>query len=641
MCPSPFAGRWFFSDGISCKPAKKCYTHLRFEIPFIIALFPSRSFFASLLFGNFLLIGAIFGTGLLVISHEINRHTTYLTERFQEQLLDTVQNEFQTSWPHVEKQRIEQYFQHYSEEPRFRLTVIDIEGRVLGDTEFSAEKMEPHQTLERPEIIAAMEGMRGQTIRNSQTTHIKYRYLAAPIFEEGKPVAVVRLALPVSIFYENYQAVVGSMLEGFALMFLAVMILLPILFRWFWHKPLLILNNAARRIAEGNLEPASSIDGPSEITQISQSLETMRQTVSGQLDMIHRQRVGLQMILHHLPDAIFVMNQSAEVIYFNEASKRLFRIESVPERSLLQGLIRNAVIVAWYLECRKHPHLADTPIRSTTERKEVNLFGHKHWLELEFIATKNTSKEDADCLLIISDLTEHVRAHKMKTDFVANASHELRTPLAAIRAALDNVSDDVFGDREILEKIIQIVNRHVSRLDALIEDLLDLHGAEDETIPARLENTNVADQQHWIEELFQKRIGEQNLAFVIESGFGDQPFRVDNKRLGLILQNLMDNAIKFTPPGGQVSLSFNRDQTFLVVECRDTGNGIVVEEQHRVFERFYQGDSSRTDDGRLRGTGLGLAIVKHAVERLQGSISLESRVAQGSVFTVRIPIEFI
>jgi len=608
----------------------------------LTALFPIRNFFASFLFGNLLLIGTIFGTGLLVISYEINQHTTYLTERFQEQLLDTVQNEFQTSWPHVEKQRIEQYFQHYSEEPKFRLTVIDIAGRVLGDTEFPAEKMEPHQTQARPEIIAAMEGKRGKDIRSSTTTHTKYRYLAAPIFEEGKPVAVVRVALPVAIFHENRQAVVSSMLKGFALMFLAIMILSPLLLRWLWYKPLQILNQAAHRIASGDIASSTFLEGPLEITQISQSLETMRQTVSGQLDTINRQREGLQTILHHLPDAIFAMNQSAEVIYINEAAKRLFCIEAVPERPLLQELVRNAAIVEWYLT-----HLAGTPLSHlagaplTTERKEVTLFGRKHFLELEFVATKNASPEDAACLLIVSDLSESVRASKMKTDFVANASHELRTPLAAIHAALDNVSDDVFGDKETLEKIIQIVTRHVSRLDALIEDLLALHGAEDETIPPRLETTNVAEQQLWIEELFRKRIDEKNHVFLVESGFGNQSFRVDNKRFGLILQNLIDNALKFTPPDGQITLNFKRDETFLVVECRDGGSGIALEEQHRVFERFYQGDSSRTGDGRLRGTGLGLAIVKHAIERLQGSISLESRLAQGSVFTVRIPVEFI
>jgi two-component system phosphate regulon sensor histidine kinase PhoR len=381
------------------------------------------------------------------------------------------------------------------------------------------------------------------------------------------------------------------------------------------------------------------------MTQLSQSLETMRRTVSGQLDTITKQRESLQTILRHLPHAIFSINQSAEVIYFNAAAEKLFRIESSAERPFLQEIVRNAAIVEWYLECRKThlaSHLAGTPLSPLPpiiERKEVDLFGYKHFLELEFVETQNASPDDAACLLIVSDQSESVRANKMKTDFVANASHELRTPLAAIRAALDNVSEDVFEDREMLEKILQIVDRHALRLHALVEDLLALHSIEDESVSARQEETSVSEQQTWIEELFQKRIDEKQLTFMVRSDFGDAPFRIDNKRLGLILQNLVDNAIKFTPSGGEISLKFCRKESMLVIECSDTGNGIAMEEQQRIFERFYQGDSSKTGDGRLRGTGLGLAIVKHAVERLKGSISLESRVAHGSVFTVRIPIE--
>lgn len=601
-------------------------------------MFSSRNFFTSLLFGNLLLIGAIFCVGLLIMSYEVTQCTSRLTEQFQEHLLDTVQNEFNASWSSIGRERIEQYFQLYSSESKYRLTVIDSEGRIRGDSEFPAEKMESHQTLERPEIIAAMDGKHGEDTRISKTTHIEYRYLAAPIFEDGKPVAVVRVAVPTSVFRENQQVMFSGVIKGFAMMFLAVTILLPLLLHWLWYKPLRLLNDEAHRIAQGNLNPSSIIESPLELTQLSHSLETMRQTVTGQLETITNQREGLQAILHHLPDAIFAMNRSAEVIYFNDAAKKLFRIESTQKRPLLQGLVRNAAVVEWYLEHRKHlAHSADTP---ATDCKEVDLFGRKHFLELEFISTENTSSEDTACLLIVSDISDSVRMNKMKTDFVANASHELRTPLAAIRAALDNVSDDVFDDRETLEKIIQIVDRHVLRLGALIDDLLALQGVEDETISARLEETNVFKQQMWIEELFRKRIDEKNLVFSVVSGFDEGSFRVDNKRLCLILQNLIDNAVKFTPQGGQISLHFSREDSFLVIKCCDTGFGIAIEEQQRVFERFYQVDPSKTGDGRLRGTGLGLAIVKHAVERLKGNISLESQLAQGCVFTVRIPVEY-
>jgi len=602
-------------------------------------MFSSRSFFVSLLLGNLMLIGIILGTGFLATTHEVNRRTLSLTATFQEQLLTLVQSDLQESWPNVEE-RITQYCESYSKEPEFRLTIIDTEGRVLGDSEVSSEKMEPHLTADRPEILTAMTGKRGVDTRHSKTKNINYRYLAEPVFHDGKPVAVVRVAFPVAGFLENRRLLFQSVLTCFVLMLLAAT-LLSMLLSWLWYKPLQRLNEEARRIAEGYLDTALTIDGPQEMSQLSKSLNIMRQTVSGQLETITQQREALQTILRNLPDAIFAVNRAAEVIYFNAAAEKLFRIESASKRPFLQELVRNAAIVEWYLEHRRHlapTHLAGTPAHST-ERLEIDLFGQKHFLELEFIETATEAEDDAACLLIVSDLSEAVRTHKMKTDFVANASHELRTPLSAIRAALDNVSDDMFDDKEMLAKILQVVERNVSRLIALIDDLLALHGAEDETVPGRLERTSVSEQQSWIEESFRNKLDEKGLKFSLQSDWGDESFRTDNKRLGLILQNLLDNAIKFTPSGGSILLSFGKEGDQLVVSCRDTGYGIAPEEQQRIFERFYQADSSKSGDGRIRGTGLGLAIVKHAVERLRGTITLESRIAQGSNFTVRIPIE--
>jgi len=602
-------------------------------------MYPQRSFFLSLLLGNLLLIVAVLGVGFLVALHEANRQSSGLIGRFQERLLMLVLNDLQESWPNVDE-RIRQYCDSYAKEPNFRLTVLDAQGRVLGDSGGQPEKMEAHLTADRPEILAALEGKRGESVRKSKTNHIDYRYLAKPVLVDGQPVAVVRVAFPAAGFMEIKRLFVRGTLLGF-LMLLLVAVALTLLLGWLWYKPLRFLNDEARRIAEGDLAPSPPIEGPREITQLFHSLETMRQTVSRQLNTITRQREGLQTILRNLPDSIFAMNPAAQVIYFNDAARKLFRIDSTTERPFLQELIRNAAIVEWYLACRRH--LAGTPAqteyRPNIERKEVDLFGRRHFLELEFVETENTAPNDAACILIVSDLSESVRANKMKTDFVANASHELRTPLAAIRAALDNIAEDVYNDRETLEKIIRIVDRHVSRLNALIEDLLDLQGTEDETVSPSLEETCVAEQQLWIEELFQKRVAEKKLAFSVVSDFGDATFRVDGKKLGLILQNLIDNAVKFTPANGTISLTFGREEGSLVLRCRDTGCGIAVEEQQRIFERFYQGDSSRTGDSRVRGTGLGLAIVKHAVERLKGSISLESQMRQGSVFTVRIPID--
>lgn len=547
-----------------------------------------------------------------------------------------VHEDIEKSWPDIDEQ-VKQYCHSYSKEPEFRLTVIDEQGRIIGDSEYPSDKMESHITDDRPEVLTAISGKRGEDTRKSKTKNITYRYLAEPIIKDGKTVGVIRVAFPVGGFLENRQLFFQAVLLCFLLMLLAATGL-SIFLSWLWYKPLRLINEEAKRIAMGNLEPTRLIEGPLEMHQLSLSLESMRRTVSGQIETITNQREGLQTILQNLPDAIFAMNRDSHVVFYNTAAKKLFHLEAdaLPDASsvYLQDVVRNAPIIEWYLIQRR---AAKNSIScEKVKRKEIDLFARKHFLELEFVEMENASGQDAASLLIISDLSESTRAARMKTDFVANASHELRTPLAAIRAALENLSDEVLDDRETRGKIIGIIDRHVSRLDALIGDLLALHCLEAETTPVRLEETDVSEQRHWIEELFRKRIEEKRLRFSVESDFGDEKFRIDNTRLGLILQNLLDNAIKFTPENGTISLLFKRDDSQLLVICRDTGCGIDPAEQDRVFERFYQANTSRTGDGRIRGTGLGLAIVKHALERMQGSVSLESRSGQGTVFTVRI-----
>jgi two-component system phosphate regulon sensor histidine kinase PhoR len=223
----------------------------------------------------------------------------------------------------------------------------------------------------------------------------------------------------------------------------------------------------------------------------------------------------------------------------------------------------------------------------------------------------------------------------------------LRTPLTTIRAALDNIADGVCDAPEMFKAVFEILDRHVSRLEALTDDLLSLHNAEQESSPVRLETTTINEQKKWIEDLFHPKTIEKGIELIIEPIIEPNmpeyyiltyPFLIDTKRLGLVLQNLVDNAVKFTPENGKIHLifSFENERTF-VIQCQDTGCGIASEEQPRIFERFYR---IKPRNGiRVSGTGLGLAIVKHAVERLGGTITLVSQLGLGSTFTVQIPID--
>ena len=180
-----------------------------------------------------------------------------------------------------------------------------------------------------------------------------------------------------------------------------------------------------------------------------------------------------------------------------------------------------------------------------------------------------------------------------------------------------------------------VIDRQIRRLEALTLDLLELHRIESAKRPPSPEPISSASLAEWLRAEFTRRASEKDLALSVTAP--DDTFTSDRQLLELILQNLMDNAIKFTPSGGRVACAIERQGATVRLRVSDTGCGIPREDRTRVFERFYQADASRTHSDEVRGTGLGLAIVKHACERLGATVSLESELGRGTPVTVLVP----
>jgi signal transduction histidine kinase len=246
-------------------------------------------------------------------------------------------------------------------------------------------------------------------------------------------------------------------------------------------------------------------------------------------------------------------------------------------------------------------------------------------------------------LLVLTDITELTRAVRMRSDFVANASHELRTPLAAIRMAVETLAKmNLAEEAPAAARFLGIVARHSSHLQAMVSDLLDL--ARVESPSARFEPTTLH-LQRVFDELYgrwQEPLASKRLRWRAEIKPDCPTVHANAHLLTLVLDNLMDNAIKFTEAGGEVAVNGRRIGDQGVIEVSDTGCGIDSADQERVFERFYQVAPDRSGTGRpsgeKRGTGLGLSIVRHAASALGGTIKLESKVGVGTTVVVRLPL---
>jgi two-component system phosphate regulon sensor histidine kinase PhoR len=244
-------------------------------------------------------------------------------------------------------------------------------------------------------------------------------------------------------------------------------------------------------------------------------------------------------------------------------------------------------------------------------------------------------------LLVLRDITEVARTLQMKTDFATNASHELRTPLASIRAAVETMKEAGFEDVETTKRCANIINNHVLRLQLMVQDLLDLSRAEDSRALVRTDTLDLELVCEALLAAYTNQLAEKNILLHMDLASEARTFKGDERLLTLILKNLVDNAIKFTPSGSITIRSRrlpkeNGEAGSLILEVQDTGIGIPPEDQERVFERFYTVNRSR--GGADRGTGLGLSIVKHAVSAMHGTVSLTSELHKGTTIRCTFPL---
>jgi len=271
--------------------------------------------------------------------------------------------------------------------------------------------------------------------------------------------------------------------------------------------------------------------------------------------------------------------------------------------------------------------------------REVRLLRGGQRLTYQSVATRTAT---GGALLVLRDVSTMANTLQMKTDFVANASHELRTPIAAIKIAMETLRDVYGEDQNQSERCINIIEGHVKRLEEMLRDLLDLSRLESPDVEPKL-----AEVKPWdLFAIVRSTLGPTARQKGVDLRFGDDPvitpdsFRSDERLLHLVLKNLVENSVKFTPPGGSIALMMssieweNHPAVELVVA--DTGIGIPPEHLDRVFERFYQVDAARSGTAG-RGTGLGLAIVKHAIAALGGTVKLQSTVGKGTTVTCVLP----
>jgi PAS domain S-box-containing protein len=490
--------------------------------------------------------------------------------------------------------------------------------------------MANHRTPDRPEVMAALEGKESVDRRRSETLAVGFRYVALPIHHDDAIVGAVRVAMPIVAILES-QAVVRDAILWASLISIVGFALLGLLITWIWYAPLKSLTLAARDIASGDLSRRAVVSGSEELVQLGEALNTMRDHMARQIETITRQREDLEQVVTGLREGVIALDVYGRITLMNRAAHTLLAPEAketVGHR--LQEVVRVSAIVEACSE-------ATATHRAVTRTVEVDVGGRRLHMDVHATALGGQPRQRSGMLVVVRDVTALVRTAAMKAEFVANASHELRTPLATIRGAVEALESTDPADRETFAKVMAMLQRHVTRLEDLTLDLLNLHAVETAKRDLAREALASGSLCEWVSTQFAEVAAEKGVTLECAAPEHEVQVVTDRRLLELVLQNLLDNAVKFTPQGGRVTFTMERVEAATRFRVTDTGRGIRPEDQSRVFERFYQADIARSGEPRARGTGLGLAIVKHAAERLGASVSLESEVGRGTTVTLVLP----
>ena len=333
--------------------------------------------------------------------------------------------------------------------------------------------------------------------------------------------------------------------------------------------------------------------------------------------------VILESIAREMQTGVLVLDANGRALYANPFFLNSFPVEDGVVGRAVGEIVGNAVLL-------KTVGDFITNLGGSSEDIEINEGGR--FFSVHLVPIKDSG--DFKILLFLQDITEEKRVETIKKDFVANVSHELRTPLASIKGYSETLLDGGMEDQKTLREFLRVIDRHATRMARLIDDLLILSRLESHQMTIVSAPVDIRDLVVTTAKGFEKQAGDKGIKMAYGVPEGLPRVLGDRDRLEQVVVNLLDNAIKYTPSGGTVSVAASNSGDWVRVEIRDTGIGIPAGDIPRIFERFYRVDKARSRE--LGGTGLGLAIVKHIIQGHNGRMQVESTPGQGSVFSFSI-----
>ena len=493
-----------------------------------------------------------------------------------------------------------------------RITLIDSTGHVIGDSEFDGpalDRLENH--LARPEVVAARTSGIGFARRMSPSTGEEQLYVAV-----NAPRGTARVSVTTRAVEESFGAARNGVITAGLISFLLAAIL-ALLFARAVSRPITELRDVARSIAAGERRRHPPLSAPGEVGDLSDAIYRLAEQLEARISALAAEQSVLSALVETLNEGVIAISPTHDVVRINETGRRLLSID----RPLPFGIdylprevaLRSAISLA---------------LKGTdTEPEEVVIGGYTVSLTARRLV-------NGGAVVGLFDLTPIRRMEMVRRDFVANVSHELRTPLTIIGGFAETLQDPDIPVKKRTE-FARTIYGNTQRMQRIVDELLDLSRIESGHWKPRPEPVRIAEVAAEIFGRVSATGKEKEIALETKIDPAASVIYADRTALEQILLNLVENAIRYTPESGRITIESGVVRNGILLKVSDTGAGIPPEHLPRIFERFYRADAGRSREA--GGTGLGLAIVKHLAEAHGGSVSAESVVGSGTTVSVFFP----
>ena len=514
----------------------------------------------------------------------------------------------------------------YSDASGSRITLIARDGKVLVDSDIAMDVLESLDNhSNRPEVIAAFNNGSGSSKRFSNSIQQDMLYFAL-LDTTSEAERVIRISVTNEYLDRSLASLENSM-TLIIVVALIVAILASVIAGNYIRESLMDLERAASDMSDGSYEKKDLGSLPvkrrDEIGSMARNISTISTNLKNQISLIAKQRDQFGSVLDGLGEGIMVCDQNGLITFRNDQIMQILGLDEIIDQSIHD--LKIPALSRMYKKAQKKGKF-DSEFELETGEDDTR------WI----LAHMNKAKSTQELILVVHETTQLRQMDSMRRDFISNLSHELRTPVSVIKANSETLLDGALENKKDAKIFSKAILHNADRLSEMVTSLIDLSRIEYGELKFVIEKIVLNQIIESVVLAYKNKAKRKNIQVVFERQ-SDVTVKSDAKAIERVLNNLLDNAFKYSPENSIIQINLKKQGEAIRLAVIDQGEGVAAEDQDLVFKRFFRTASARANTP--QGSGLGLAIVKNLVYNLQGDVGVESRPEGGSEFWFTIPIK--